>query len=78
MSRQIRAIYENGVIRPLEAVALDEGETLDVVLLTCHTNGRADAARVLADIARLPLEGEQKDNFSGAEHDRVIYSTDKQ
>jgi len=77
MSRQIRAIYENGVIRPLEAVALDEGETLDVVLLSRRTNGRADAARVLADIASLPLEG-ARDNFSGAEHDRLLYPVDEQ
>ena len=74
MSRQIRAIYENGVIRLLEAVALDEGETLDVVLLSRRNEARPDAARILADIARLPLEGAQ-DEFSGAEHDRVLYPT---
>jgi predicted DNA-binding antitoxin AbrB/MazE fold protein len=36
MSKQIQAIYEGGVIRPLEPVALDEGEELDVVLLPRH------------------------------------------
>lgn len=33
MSKQIQAVYERGVIRPLEPVALTEGEELDVVLL---------------------------------------------
>jgi predicted DNA-binding antitoxin AbrB/MazE fold protein len=33
MSKQIAAIYEGGVIRPLEPLDLTEGEELDVVLL---------------------------------------------
>lgn len=33
MSKQIPAIYEGGVIRPLEPPGLTEGEELDVVLL---------------------------------------------
>ncbi|HEX8068473.1 MAG TPA: antitoxin family protein [Pyrinomonadaceae bacterium] len=33
MSKQIAAIYEGGVIRPLEPPGLTEGEELDVVLL---------------------------------------------
>jgi predicted DNA-binding antitoxin AbrB/MazE fold protein len=33
MSKQIPAIYEGGVIRPLEPPDLTEGEELDVVLL---------------------------------------------
>jgi predicted DNA-binding antitoxin AbrB/MazE fold protein len=64
MSRQIQAIYEKGVLRPLEPLMLDEGEELDVVLLPRRKSVQHDAAQILADIARLPLEGKQ-DSFSG-------------
>jgi predicted DNA-binding antitoxin AbrB/MazE fold protein len=72
MSKQIQAVYEKGVLRPLEPLKLDEGEELDVVLLPRRKSIARDAARVLADIAKLPLEGAQ-DGFSGAEHDRILY-----
>lgn len=72
MSRQIQAVYEKGVLRPLEPLTLDEGEQLDVVLLTRHKEEGRDAARALAEVASLPLEG-AGDQFSGAEHDRLLY-----
>ena len=76
MSKQIPAIYERGVIRPLEPVALTEGEELDVVLLPRQQRARQNPASILADIAKLPLEGQQ-DAFSGADHDRVLYPKDE-
>jgi predicted DNA-binding antitoxin AbrB/MazE fold protein len=72
MSRQIQAVYEKGVLRPLEPLKLDEGEELDVVLLPRKKSIQRDAARVLADIACLQVESEH-DGFSGAEHDSVLY-----
>ncbi|MDT7605421.1 MAG: hypothetical protein QOF61_3418 [Acidobacteriota bacterium] len=72
MSRQIQAVYEKGVLRPLEPLKLDEGEELDVVLLPRRKSFPRDAAHLLADIAKLPLEGAPEE-FSGAEHDRVLY-----
>lgn len=33
MSKQISAVYEGGVIRPLEPTGLTEGEELEVVIL---------------------------------------------
>lgn len=77
MSKQIPAIYEKGVIRPLGPVALAEGEELDVVLLPRSKRTRQNPASILADIAGLPLEGEQ-DAFSGADHDQVLYPKDEQ
>jgi len=68
MSKQIQAVYEGGVIRPLEPVALNEGEELDVVLLPRHKQTQRSPAEALADIARLPIEGKQE-AFSGADHD---------
>ena len=55
MGKQIQAVYEKGVIRPLEPVALTEGEELDVVLLPRHKRG---------EIAVLPIEDEQDGSFS--------------
>ena len=73
MSKHISAVYERGVIRPLEPVSLTEGEELDVVLLPRENKTpRNNPAQILADIARLPIEG-ASDEFSGADHDQVLY-----
>lgn len=32
MSKQLKAVYENGVFRPLEAVDLDEHQTVTVII----------------------------------------------
>lgn len=73
MSKHISAVYERGVIRLLEPVSLTEGEELEVVLLSReHKMQRGNPAQVLADIARLPIEG-ATDEFSGADHDQVLY-----
>ncbi|MCA1593572.1 MAG: antitoxin family protein [Acidobacteria bacterium] len=76
MSKQISAIYEDGVIRPLEPPGLTEGEELDVVLLPRRKQRAKSAAQILAEIAALPLEGQQ-DAFSGVEHDSVLYKEDE-
>ena len=61
------------MIRPLEPVSLIEGEEIEVVLLTRENKKhRNNPAQLLADIARLPIEG-ASDEFSGADHDRVLY-----
>ena len=60
MSKQIAAIYEGGVIRPLEPPDLAEGEELDVILLPCPKQTQQSPAEILADIAKLPLAGEQE------------------
>jgi predicted DNA-binding antitoxin AbrB/MazE fold protein len=76
MSKQIAAIYEGGVIRPLEPPGLTEGEELDVILLTRQQRSQKRSAELLAEIAQLPLEGKQ-DAFSGADHDSVLYPEDE-
>jgi len=71
---QIQAVYESGVIRPLEPMTLSEGELIELILLPRNGNGNSDGspARILARIAALPLEG-ATDNFSGQDHDRILY-----
>lgn len=73
MTKEIEAIYEHGIIRPVKPLELPEGSRLDVIVITHdkpRTNG--NAARILAEIAALPLEG-ASDDFSGREHDSILY-----
>lgn len=74
MTKEIEAIYERGVLRPLEPLPLPEGSRLDVIIISrdgVGENGVA-ASTLLAEIAALPLEG-KSDTFSGREHDSVLY-----
>ena len=73
MTKEIEAVYECGVIRPLEPLELPEGTRLDVTV-NIHEkhNTNGNAAQFLAEIAALPLEG-PADSFSGREHDSILY-----
>ena len=73
MTKEIEAIYEQGVIRPLQPLQLPEGARLDVIVITHEqpeVNG--NAAEILAEIAALPLES-SSDEFAGREHDSILY-----
>jgi predicted DNA-binding antitoxin AbrB/MazE fold protein len=73
MTKEIEAIYEHGIIRPLQPLELPEGARLEVILITheeVETNG--NAAEILAEIAALPLEG-ANDPFEGRDHDLILY-----
>lgn len=73
MTKEIEAVYEHGMIRPLQPLELPEGARLDLIVITREgpkTNG--NAAKILAEIAALPLEG-PGDAFAGLEHDSILY-----
>ncbi len=73
MTKEIEAVYEQGMIRPLQPLELPEGARLDLIVITHEqpeTNGKA--AKILAEIAALPLEG-SSDTFAGREHDSILY-----
>ena len=73
MTKEIEAVYEQGVIRPLEPLGLPEGTRIDLTVITheqTETNG--NAAEILAEIAALPLE-DSTDDFAGREHDSILY-----
>jgi len=72
MSHTIPAVFENGIIRPLQHVELDNGEEVEVILLKKGDIDAAEARSILTRIAELPLEGLNED-FSGAEHDSILY-----
>lgn len=73
MTKEIEAVYEQGIIRPLQPLELPDGTRLDLIVITHEqpkTNG--NVAEVLAEIAALPLEG-SSDAFEGREHDSILY-----
>jgi len=71
MTETIPAIFEKGVIRPLRAVSLNEGDEIEVLLLE-HRPDPRQAYRVLQSIAGLQDDA-PVDDFSGADHDSILY-----
>lgn len=73
MTKEIEAVYEQGIIRPLEPLDLAEGTRLDLIVVTREQpKANGNAAEILAEIAALPLEGTD-DVFAGREHDSTLY-----
>jgi predicted DNA-binding antitoxin AbrB/MazE fold protein len=73
MAKEIQAIYEQGVIRPLQPLELPDGTRLDLIVVTHKQHkSNGNTAEILAEIAALPLEG-STDTFAGREHDSVLY-----
>lgn len=73
MPKEIEAVYEQGMIRPLQPLELPEGARFDVIVITHEQPGtNGNTAEILAEIAALPLEG-SSDNFAGREHDSILY-----
>ena len=73
MTIRVSAVYENGVLRLKDALTLPEGTAVQVIISDeSRTVDGNNPAKVLADIAELPMEpGGQE--FSGRDHDRVLY-----
>ena len=73
MTKEIKAVYEQGVIRPLQPLELPDGARLDLIVIT-HEEPKVNGntAEILAEIAALPLEG-PCDTFAGREHDSSLY-----
>lgn len=73
MTKEIEAVYEQGMIRPLQPLELPEGARLDLIVITHEQDeNNGNAAKILAEIAALPLEG-ANDDFAGREHDSILY-----
>lgn len=58
MTKEIKAVFEQGIFRPLEPLDLPEGTRLNLIIVS-HEEDKGDrnAAKILAEIAALPLEG---------------------
>ena len=73
MTKQIEAVYKDGVFHPTQPINVPEGEHLQLIVITrkqAQPNG--NAAALLAEIAALPIEGET-DSFAGRDHDTILY-----
>jgi predicted DNA-binding antitoxin AbrB/MazE fold protein len=74
MMKQIEAVYDKGMIRPLQPLDLPEGSRLNVIVISNEEPQTASKiVEILAEIAALPLEG-LTDGVLGREHDSILYS----
>lgn len=74
MSKQIEAVYENGVLRPVEPIELLEGEHIHLILIipdaeNIDPNG---VAEVPTENAPLSLEDERLTAMQEAANDRLF------
>lgn len=56
MTKQIEAVYENGVLRPVQPIELPEGERLSLILITRDAeqpaqNGKGDITRFFGAVS---------------------------
>jgi len=56
MTKQIEAVYENGVFRPVNPIELPEGQALQLILVTSDTeqtakNGEGDITRFFGSVS---------------------------
>jgi predicted DNA-binding antitoxin AbrB/MazE fold protein len=77
MTQKVRAIFENGVFRPVESIRLSSGMEVELTVQTDdNENNTASSIGALNDeldrIAALPIEGDAHP-FSGADHDQILY-----
>ncbi|MBI3946897.1 MAG: antitoxin family protein [Armatimonadetes bacterium] len=73
MTTTVDAIYEQGVLRPAQPIALPEGARVQVIVIAGRTGAAAPSpAEILAEIAALPVGG-PADGFAGRDHDRLLY-----
>jgi predicted DNA-binding antitoxin AbrB/MazE fold protein len=80
MTYNIDAIFDNGVFRPLEPLAIPNGSRVQLHVESPHADGDAEARirrkaeleEFLRVARELPVES-PADGFSGADHDRLLY-----
>jgi predicted DNA-binding antitoxin AbrB/MazE fold protein len=77
MATSIAAIYEQGVLRPTQPIDLKEGTQVQLIIVNEQDPSITQSpAAILATIAALPIEGEVS-QFSGRDHDTVLYPIEK-
>jgi predicted DNA-binding antitoxin AbrB/MazE fold protein len=73
MITTVEAIYEQGVLRLMQALPLAEGARIEVmVIMREPTEEDRKPADILAAIAALPMDSGDKE-FSGRDHDKILY-----
>ena len=83
MTTTVKAVYENGVLRPSERLPFEEGATVEVTVVTPRAEPAPHdpqaVARFLAEIAALADPSkEPQDGLSGSrDHDKILYGGPK-
>ena len=73
MTRAVSAVYEQGVLRLKEPVALADGADVEVIIITHDAVPLAEqAAAILEELAAMPMEQDDGE-FSGRDHDAILY-----
>lgn len=72
MTTMIDAVYEGGVLRPVEPVDLDEGARVRLLVVRERQPGKTPA-EIMAEIAALPLETDREIETASRDHDRFLY-----
>lgn len=75
MTTTVEAIYDDGVLRLIDPLALAKGTRVEVsvnIREPALENDGKTPAEILAEIAAMPMQpgGEE---FSGRDHDRILY-----
>ena len=74
MAQVIEVVYENGALRPKEPMPLNEGETIDILVIP---RPKRRPAEILAEIAALPHEGKDDGVHDASEnHNRYLRGED--
>jgi len=76
MTTQLEAIYEQGVLRPLQPLDLAEGVRVEIILVSPPEVKRTPF-EILSAIAALPLEVDREEEDGGREHDHYLYGKPK-
>ncbi len=77
MNQTVSAVYENGVLKLEEPLAVAEGAKVEIVVIASKPKSQKKTpAELLAQIAALPSEG-NGEKFSGRNHDRILYGESK-
>jgi predicted DNA-binding antitoxin AbrB/MazE fold protein len=69
----IRAVYQNGVFRPLQPLEIKEGTEVEVTVpkKRIHHPTPEEVNKALQEIADLPLQ--PGPSFTGEDHDTILY-----
>ncbi len=69
----IEAVYEGGVLRPIEPVDLHEGARVQLLVVREQRPSQKTPAEILAEIAALPREGSAEVETASRDHDTYLY-----
>jgi len=68
----IRAVYQNGIFRPLKPLKIKEGTEVEVTVTKLRSvPSPEEVAESLLRIADMPLENGKP--FDGRDHDKILY-----